>query len=798
MEIRETSLSFPVSRGSGPRTASATLVFPRQVLKGVAAIRGYQVGFAGEDHHVGLLQVKLSTEINANVLVVQGELGCRDWSGNWDDEYNGAIVVSVLAELASITAPAPRGDLQIMDLEINQAVQFFRAAEHLDAANVMPDNSMPLIGGKTTGLRFYVDHDASAGLPLARLTGELTVRSGGASITIAPLATILPRRASEIERSQAAHTLNFAIPAAWCRAQVEIACQTFDERNPGPRSAVFRRTLSFIDVNPLRVYGVGVHYTGAGLNLAAPGQADLLTTFDYTRSVWPTGDVLASGFTTLDFGDDLSGVAADGCGSGFNALLDQLRDIKGDTDDLVYGLLPAGTPLTGVGGCGGGGAGTGMVGDGVTAAHEAGHAVGRQHAPCDDTTRCDSPRNTDGDYPRYGNFKSDSIGEFGFDPLTNRVFDPAVASDFMGYSGNDWISPHTYRHLLNKGDPVAPSGSTRLRPFAFSFRAMVPAADGVHPASRPEWIRRRERLLHLSLWVDGAKVQLRPSFTFEAFLRRPGTNSDYEVHLLGKDDAVLACVGLQQACGACAGHCGPVQLLGEVPWNGDATKLVLRRKGHDIAEFEVEPQPAVKAHSEMSKDGQMLIKWCASAPDPALWYLVQWCDRDGTWRGMAPRTQQTQLVVPKWLRWATKDVLQLRVLAVLRLHTATADCQLDALPGEPPTDVVVHEVAGGSVVRATLVDPTGRTLVPDDLAWYDEAGGEVARGAEVRRDGHLRGVVTVRDVSQGIAATEGYAVMEAADGVGRCGHGPAGAASLRRRKPALGARNPDEPRDPRG
>jgi hypothetical protein len=52
-----------------------------------------------------------------------------------------------------------------MDMEVNQATQFFRSAEHLDSSSVMPDNSMPLVGGKMTGLRYYIDHDATAGLP---------------------------------------------------------------------------------------------------------------------------------------------------------------------------------------------------------------------------------------------------------------------------------------------------------------------------------------------------------------------------------------------------------------------------------------------------------------------------------------------------------------------------------------------------------------------------------------------------------------------------------------------------------
>jgi len=774
VEIRETSLSFPVTRGSGPRTASATLVFPRQVNKAVAAIRGYQVGFVSDDHHVGLVQVELDTQINANVVIVTGRLGCRDWSGNWDDEYNGSLVIGVLCDLVSATAPPPRGDLQIADLEINQAVQFFRSAEHLDAANAMPDNSLPLVGGKATGLRFYVDHDPSAGNPIVTLSGEVILRSGGASITLTPRQTIAPRRESEINRALVDHTLNFLIPAEWCRGRLDISCEAFDVASPASRSAAFKRTLQFVDVNPVRVYGVGINYTGSGLNLASPVLTDLLTTFDYTRRVWPTGDVLTSGFTTIAFSGDLSGVAADGCGDGFNDLLDELQDMRGDTDDLVYGLLPLGTPLTGVAGCGGNGAGTGVVNDGVTAAHEAAHAVGRKHAPCDDSSRCDSPRNTDDEYPHYGNFVSDSIGEFGYDPENNTVFDPAVSTDFMGYSGDDWISPYTFKALLSKGDPVGYSAG--IRSYAFSFAAPAIVA-GPRLTGRAEWIKRRMPLLLLSLQVDGDNVTLRPSFTYAAYLRRQGDDSDIEIHLEDSKDGVLACVPLQQACGSCDVHCGPLRLHGDVPWHDSASKLVVRRGGRVIATYPIEDKPKIDVRCERDKDRNIKVSWSATGKDP-LWYLVQWCDRDGTWRGISPRTQANHLVIPKRFLWATKDKLKIRVLAVHLLNTAIAECEVEAHKTEPPNNIVIRELPGRTVVRATLVDPVGRSLGASELAWYDDNGSEIARGSDLVRSPNLAGVATVRQVAQGVIASEGYVLLNpVAEDQHVCSSKPAGKAA---------------------
>jgi hypothetical protein len=264
-EFRQTSFSFPRLRGNGPQTATQAIIFPRDVDRAVAGITGYSAGFAGDDHNVGIIDLGLETSITSNVVEVRAHLGVRDWSGNWDDDYAGTITAAVLADLVSVTAPPRRGDLSITGMEVTQAIQSFRSGEHLDAANVLPDNAIPLVGGKITGLRLWVDYDADAGLPpIATLSGQVIVRSGGATQLIAPSASISPRREAEIDRGQSGHTLNFRLPGELCRGTVDVEARVFDAANTGLQSSAFIRSLRFVDVNPIRVYGVGIHYTGQG------------------------------------------------------------------------------------------------------------------------------------------------------------------------------------------------------------------------------------------------------------------------------------------------------------------------------------------------------------------------------------------------------------------------------------------------------------------------------------------------------------------------------------------------------
>lgn len=771
MYLRETTLTFSVARGSGPMTANGTLVYPREVDKAVAAVRGYQVGFAGEDHHVGLLEVAVDTTINQNTVTVTGRLGCRDWSGTWDDDYGGSIQVAVLAELVSATEPPPRGDLQVLDLEVNQATQYFRSAEHLDTANVRPNNSIPLVAGKSTGVRAYIDYDVTSGLPpITNLTGELVVSSGAAQTMLAPLAAIQPRRATEIDRGMVGHTLNFLIPGAWCDGDIEIRLRAFDASAPGQKSAAFRRTLRFVRVNPLRVYAVGINYTGAGLNLPAPVETDFASTFDYARRVWPTGDVLFSGYTTLAFDDSLAGTASEGCGDGFNALLDELRDIKGDTDDLVYGLLPNGTPLTGVGGCGGGGAGTGMIGGGQTAAHEAGHAVGRDHAPCDDSSRCDSPRNTDDDYPRYGNYVSDSVGEFGFDVENNTVFDPASSQDFMGYSGNNWISPYTYAALFSKGDP---SPSTEAAPaWIPAYLATAPSeyhgAVAGRPAKapqepRPEWIKRRETVLFLRVTVDDDGATVRPSFTYDALRRPRGRATNVEAHVLDEDGEIIACTYLRRACGSCDADCGPLDLIGEVPLDTEPDRLLIRRNKKELAAYDFEDPVELRCDWATTDDGDLELTWAGEGSGAKIWYLVQWRDRGGVWRGVAPRTTETRMVLPRRFLYASKDRIQVRILATELLTTSACLVEFDGCHEEPPVTVSVYDA--GPAVSALAVDPLGRQVPGHYLTWFDDDGGEIARGERLPKGmfaGSTLPMGTLHVVPSGLGVTwaEGLAAVD--------------------------------------
>jgi len=101
MEMRTDSIRFNRFRGSGPRTDTKDVTFPRTVTQAIAILTGADFGFSPrDDHHLGLVDLKVDASILGTTVRVTATFGVRDWSDNWDDNYEGAVHFAVLADLA--------------------------------------------------------------------------------------------------------------------------------------------------------------------------------------------------------------------------------------------------------------------------------------------------------------------------------------------------------------------------------------------------------------------------------------------------------------------------------------------------------------------------------------------------------------------------------------------------------------------------------------------------------------------------------------------------------------------------
>jgi len=653
--------------------------------------------------------MELDTRIEGTAVIVRGNYALRDWSGVWDDDYQGIVDIVVLAELEAATVPPPRGDLQITGIEINQATQAFRSNRHLDALNVQPDNSIPLIARKSTGLRVYVDYNAASGLPaIASLSGEVELVAGsGATVILAPLATIAPMRDSEINRVNARHTLNFIMPEAWCEGHATIRARVFDARSLASRSGIFQRPVRFREAPELRLVAVEITYTGQGMNVA-PGEPAILASLGLTETLFPTPAVVVTGFQRLTFGEDFATAGGDGCGNAFGNLLDRLNDLVGDSDEYIFGFLPPGIAYGPAVGCArlGDSPGAGPVDLPFTIAHEFGHMFGRIHSQNDES------------YPQYGPLPRSSAGEIGFDPRNGAVVDPATITDIMTSGGGAmrWMSPYTNAALMTRLPPADEGGdapdyavrSAKLR------------------KSRGEYLD-DQLFLRMEIARD-RKVSLNASFHYLAPGRAGGRMSGFSLDFVDEKGKVLSCTPLSGECVACHGECWPMKIRQRVRYPTSAHTMRVWEGRDLLLERAIPAAPQVELKVHNSNDG-VRLDWAtqSSADDQCYWYLIQGLDRGGVWRGLAQRQQETGFALP------AKDALLLtavRVLATEGVSTGISMAKLVPNENRPPVvDVALldgSERGGALVVHPLRSD--GIAVLAPTIQWFDSAGGEVGRG----------------------------------------------------------------------
>lgn len=796
MEIRERTFNFAKTVDSEPEPVEAVVTFPRRVLEAAAGISGYSATFEdkdGDDHHLGRLIVELESRVNSDdttQVIVKGKFGLRDWSGEWDDVYSGNIQYAVLAELEAVSPPSPgeiRGDLIIVDAECTQAIQHFRSDRHLDSANVFPDNSIRFVRDKSTAIRLYVDYDVNSGLPvIRRLSGSLEVVGPSRTETLAPLQGIVPRKDTETARGQLDHTLNFVIPEDLCRGPVTLRAQVFDAFDPSQFSRSFEKALRFDDIPPLPIMAVGIEYTGpdqkadaTAATLAAPQPPDFADTLQFTENTYPTPAIVLTSYNTMTYDGEVKSDINSGCDK-MGDLLNAVQDMRGDSEDIVLGLFNTGVDTGTVGGCGRVGAAVSRTGGifGGTAAHEIGHALGRRHAPCDNVTRCAEPRKTDEDYPRYSGYDSDSIGEYGFNTNSGSVRDPAIYHDFMGYSGYRWISPYTYKALMSRIPELEGVAS-----------AAVGLAAHSRPGSRDrgEWVKLKQPHLFVRLTVHRDRsVKFREAFSFPVFPQQHGhIPTNFVLELLDKAGNVLKSARLyagdHDSGSGCDHGCWPVKIQQAVPFDPMAEKLVIY-EGDDrvIYEQDIPTPPKVNLvvrGADDANESRLTLRWRITgqaykgAKAKGLWYLVQWRDARGTWRGVGPRTQQNTLQVPKRL-FNRQEEVAIRVLATAGIATGQGVWQgklVQTAPHRMPHGDLYLHLAGLSaervesqllppILRLSVFDPEGRSVAGPQVRWYDSGGAELGRGRTLDLRGlpvgsHALGAA-VLDTGQGAAFAE--------------------------------------------
>lgn len=400
-------------------------------------------------------------------------------------------------------------------VEVTQSVQHYRSSQHLrDGRDFGPDNSIPLIAGKTTYVRAYVRHLSGPAVPVVgTLTVERQAGSGWTPVaTIESVRPVTPRAQSayRTQRGDLSRTLNFVLPGP----QVEGALRfTATARRSGSTTVAAQSQVALPRARrgTLRVAVITVGYRGPSggtvITAPAPGPDVVRTVASHAVAAFPVSDAaefrVVATITQnepLLLGSAVASFAAParllGCPATWSRLMRRLREIRradGPREGwLYYGLLANEIPYTSnTTGCGGGGLGTGKVERPTTMTHELGHAARQPHIPS--TTDACTGDNDDDSYPIYekrpsGSYPRGSIGEYGLDTRTGRVRRPHQVSDIMQYCTDRWISPWIYRRLMNENvfadQTVGASDSDRLayRPLTVVTAVLSPNGSVEDPS----------------------------------------------------------------------------------------------------------------------------------------------------------------------------------------------------------------------------------------------------------------------------------------------------------------------------
>jgi hypothetical protein len=350
----------------------------------------------------------------------------------------------------------------------------------------------------------------------SRVRGSLTVRRRLFGVLWCGLGTRAPQPPGSItafpslpyptERGNSGYTLNFVIPASMMcgalRLDVRVESRIFFFFTvSSTRQVYITATLR----QTLRLAGIMVGYSGPAssqpgaptITLPTPTLADLQTTSAWALLTFPVQSAAtyrsAGSITwTLPLTDPPS---CSGCCTpnwlALNAAVQAVRVADGNrTDVLYYGLLATGIPMGPIVGCNSGGVSTGSNGEGITMAHELGHACGRPHSPC----------GTPGDalYPAYEPYDPAgtpmaSIGEYGLDISTGIVMSPSTHKDFMSYCWPKWISLYVNGRLTNNPalDPVETCVDWPWWPSELLYdRTLIPEKWLPDPPPDPTWLQR--------------------------------------------------------------------------------------------------------------------------------------------------------------------------------------------------------------------------------------------------------------------------------------------------------------------
>lgn len=369
-------------------------------------------------------------------------------------------------------APAPplAAGLAITEVAFFQAV---KVAVVKDAKAVgATKRNAPVVANRPAAVRVYVSPGSE--FKGGSVTAELRLVDGTTRLPVVKDTKTITKDSTDADP---ASTFNFEVPAESLPPGVtyQVLLTAKDGEVPsGANGARFPADggVQALDVQAsgkLKIVIVPVKYDADGSGRTPDVSTAQLARYRQTfMARYAASDVEITARAPFSYASPISAN-----GSGFSQVLNAITNLrradKAPADVYYYGAF---APTQSFNSFCGGGCVTGLstvvespktsvlrasVGVGYpgqdsinTAAHEVGHAHGREHAPCG------GAQGVDPDFPYAGG----AIGTWGYDIFTKAFISPTKGRDMMGYCPNEWVSDYTFTALFDRiaainGNPVS-------------------------------------------------------------------------------------------------------------------------------------------------------------------------------------------------------------------------------------------------------------------------------------------------------------------------------------------------------
>ena len=386
---------------------------------------------------------------------------------------------------------------------------------YLTQATQRPDGSVPLVAGRNAYLRvFTLANQSNSVQPQVRVrlySGVSLVQT----YTISAPAGGVPTAVNE---GSLASSWNVLVPAALVQPNLKVLADVDPtsataESDEGDNQFPLSGTPGSVDVRALPTFQVRFvpvlqQVNGLQGNVTAGNSDNFLSVLKQQLPVGAYNADVRAPYTTT-----APALQNDNANGAWGTILSEMLTVRaGDASTRYYYGVVKTTYGSGVAGIGyvGGSARAALgwdylpSGSGVMA-HEVGHNMSRQHAPCGGVSGADPS------YPYAGGL----IGMWGLDLTTLALKSPATFTDLMGYCGNTWVSDYNWSGMVayREGGPNN-----------------APAVDEGGPG--------------LLVWgrITDAGVVLEPAFRLTSTAGRAPSPGGNRLELLAADGSILRTV----------------------------------------------------------------------------------------------------------------------------------------------------------------------------------------------------------------------------------------------------------------